>query len=160
MTTNILVPIDFSDGTTAVLDEAERLAKAFDAKIWLIHVAAIVPDFDTYELLGTVHARLDLAEQLSGDHRTLQTYERALRRRGLKATAMLVSGTPARKILEEARRLEADLIVLGSHGHGALYGLLMGSVCQAVLRKALCPVVIVPSRVAARAAAEMSSVEP
>jgi nucleotide-binding universal stress UspA family protein len=59
---------------------------------------------------------------------------------------MLVSGLPARKILGEADRLEATLIVMGSHGHGALFNLLMGTVCNGVLRKSRCPVVVVPAR--------------
>jgi nucleotide-binding universal stress UspA family protein len=59
---------------------------------------------------------------------------------------MLVPGEAVEKILQEAISLEAGWIVLGSHGHGALYNLLAGSVCQGVLSKTACPVVIVPSR--------------
>ena len=154
MAASILVPIDFSDVTEAVLDEAARLAKAFDAKIWLIHVASIQPAFDTCEVFGAAYARHDLADQLHEEHRTLERYQETLRRKGLDAGAMLVTGRPACKIVEEARRLEVDQIVLGSphHGHGVLYGLLIGGVCRGVLRTSPCPVVVVPSRTAARTA--------
>lgn len=50
------------------------------------------------------------------------------------------------RLLAEQGRLAADAIVLGSHGHGALYDLLVGSVAEGVLRRAPCPVVVVPSR--------------
>jgi len=50
------------------------------------------------------------------------------------------------KILREAREQNAGLIVMGSHGHGALYELLIGSVTQGVMKSAQCPVVIVPSK--------------
>ena len=49
-------------------------------------------------------------------------------------------------ILEEAAKLNADLIILGSHGHGGLLRALLGSVCEGVLRKSILPVLIVPAR--------------
>jgi hypothetical protein len=59
---------------------------------------------------------------------------------------MVLSGTPVEVILREAERLRAELLVLGSHGHGLLHSLLVGSVCQGVLRRAPCSVVVVPGR--------------
>ena len=52
----------------------------------------------------------------------------------------------AKLILEEAERLEAEVIIMGSHGHGALYDLIVGSVTEGVLRKAKCPVLVLPSK--------------
>ncbi|MBW2274656.1 MAG: universal stress protein, partial [Deltaproteobacteria bacterium] len=52
-------------------------------------------------------------------------------------------------ILAEAKRLAADMIVMGSHGHGALYRALLGSVSEGVLHKATCPLTIVPGRATA-----------
>jgi nucleotide-binding universal stress UspA family protein len=76
----------------------------------------------------------------------LQRYLDALRSQGLTVIPILVSGKPIEKILLEAERLQPVLIVLGSHGHGALHHLLLGSVSEGVLRKANSPVVIVPCR--------------
>ena len=50
------------------------------------------------------------------------------------------------KILQEAKKLDASLIVMGSHGHGALYHLLVGSVTEGVLKGTACPVLVVPAR--------------
>ena len=59
---------------------------------------------------------------------------------------ILLEGDPVDKIIYEATRLEPRLIVVGSHGHGALHGLLMGSVSTGILRKTRCPVLVVPVR--------------
>ena len=145
MPENILVPIDFSDVTDAVVAKATQLAKALGAKIWLIHTAIPEPDFVGYEV-GPEYIRDSAARHLREEHQMLGQYQDKLRAEGVEVTAMLVPGEAVEKILQEAISLEAGWIVLGSHGHGALYNLLAGSVCQGVLSKAACPVVIVPSR--------------
>ena len=63
-------------------------------------------------------------------------------------TADVVSGSPKQLILEEADTFEADLIVVGSHGHGALGRFLMGSVSQSVVLHAKCSVEVVRRRTA------------
>ncbi|MDP6044290.1 MAG: universal stress protein [Phycisphaerae bacterium] len=145
MSENILAPIDFSDATDAVVAKAAQLAKALDAKIWLIHAAIPEPDFVSYEV-GPEYIRDSAARHLREEHKMLGQYQEKLRADGVDVTAMLVPGQAIDKILQEAQRLEAGWIVLGSHGHGSLYNLLAGSVCQGVVRKAPCAVVIVPSR--------------
>ena len=57
---------------------------------------------------------------------------------------MQLTGAPAPLILEEAEACGADYIVMGSHGHTPLYDLLVGTTTHGVLKKARCPVVIVP----------------
>ena len=145
MTDRILVPIDFSGVSDAVVVETCHLAKALDASVLLVHVAIERPEFLRHEI-GTVALRDSIAGHIKTEHRKLARYRNMLEDEGVEATAILIPGSPAEKILEEARRLEPALILLGSHGHGALFHLLLGSVCQAVLRKAPCPVLIVPSR--------------
>jgi len=145
MSNNILAAIDFSDVTDAVVARAAQLAKALGAKVWLIHTATPEPDFVGYEV-GPEYIRDSAARHLREEHKVLGQYQDKLLAEGVEVTAMLVPGEAVEKILQEAVSLEADWIVLGSHGHGALYNLLAGSVCQGVLHKATCPVVIVPSR--------------
>ena len=145
MSTNILTPIDFSDVSDAVIARSSELAKALDAKVWLIHAAVPEPDFVGYEV-GPEYIRDSAARHLREEHKMLGQYQDKLRQDGVDVTAMLVPGDAVEKILREAISLKADWIVLGSHGHGALYNLLAGSVCQGVLKKSACPVVIVPSR--------------
>ena len=147
MMVNILVPVDFSDGTEAVLLQAERLAKAFRAKIWLVHVAVVEPAFVGYDV-GPGFIRDSVADQLRSEHQQLQNRERYFRRKGVDATSLLVRGDPADKILDEIDRLRVDMVVMGSHGHGTVHQFLTGSVCSDVLKRSHCPVLVVPKHVA------------
>jgi nucleotide-binding universal stress UspA family protein len=65
---------------------------------------------------------------------------------GRDAAAFTIQGPAVEMILREARNQNAGLIIMGSHGHGALYELLIGSVTQGVMKDAHCPVVVVPSK--------------
>ena len=61
------------------------------------------------------------------------------------ATRQMTDGLPVDLILQTCKEESADLIVVGSHGHGAVYNLLVGSVTAGVLKSAKCPVLVVPS---------------
>jgi len=145
MTDSILVPIDFSDVSDAVVAEAYKLARALDAGIVLVHVAMEKPGFLRHDT-GSAAVRDSIAEHFKAEHQHLTHYRDMLEEEGVEATAMLIPGSPAEKILDVASRLQPALILLGSHRHGALFYLLLGNVCQAVLRKAPCPVLIVPNQ--------------
>jgi len=141
----IMVPVDFSDVTGAVLDQAARLGEAFGLPLTLLTVAQPEADFVGYEV-GPQYIRDDLAEGLRHTHQKLQQAKDDLEAKGLSVTALMVPGAAAEKVVEEMRRLEPELIVIGSHGHGALRQLLAGSVCQAVLNHTTCPVLVTPAR--------------
>lgn len=67
-----------------------------------------------------------------------------MERAGLEAKLHEPLGNVVDEILECARTLKIDGIVMGRHGHGAMYNLLVGSVTEGVLKRAKCPVVLVP----------------
>lgn len=140
----ILVPVDFSPVTVAVIAQAAELADAFASTLWLVHVAAPDPDFVGHQA-GPSNVRQQVAHELRNIHRRLQEHAQVLRERGLNATALQVQGAIADTILQEAERLGVDLIVLGSHGHGTLRRALLGSVSERVLHQTTCPVLIVPA---------------
>ncbi len=142
---NIVAAIDFSDAASSVLAEAERFARALSAHVYLVHVAEPDPTFVGYEA-GPPVVRDDMADTYRHEHRRLQEKAAKLRAAGIEATALLVQGPTVRTILDEARRLEAGLVVAGSHGHGAVYSLLVGSVSEGLIRHAPCPVLVVPAR--------------
>lgn len=139
----ILVPIDFSEITGRILTEAARVAEHFNAHLCIIHVAPPDPDFVGYDP-GPQSERDQVAARFRKEHQQLQQHAADLKARGLDATALLVQGPTVAVILDEADRRGADLIVLGSHGHGALYRALMGSVSEGILRKTKIPLLIVP----------------
>ncbi len=142
----ILTAIDFSEVTPKVGRLTEKLALAFEGcKVCLVHVAPPEPDFVGYDP-GPQTVRDKLAEQFREEHRKINKMRESMEGKGLDVTALLIQGATIEKILEEIDRCKADLVVMGSHGHGALHQLLVGSVSEGVLRQARCPVLLVPSR--------------
>ena len=124
---NILVGYDFSDHAAEVMKAAERCAASMAGNLWLVHVAEAEPDFVGYKA-GPPTVREELAQQFHKEHQELQRHAERLREAGVNATALLVRGPVAATLLSEAERLKADVIVVGSHGHGAMLHLLLGSV--------------------------------
>ena len=140
----ILAALDFSPVAERVLELAASLAASYGAQLTLVHVAAPDPEFVGYGI-GPEGVREQRARELREEHRELQARSEALRGRGIEAKALLVAGPTVEQILEEARGLDADLIVIGSHGHGLVHRVLVGSTTEGVLRGAACPVLVVPS---------------
>lgn len=140
---NLLVGVDFTELGEAVLAKAVELAKWLDARLYLLHVAAPEPDFVSLET-GPVTMRHATADDRRQEHRLLGEIAAKLQAQGVSAEALLVQGSAASKIIEHAQRLESLAIVLGTHGRGAMYQLLVGSVTEAVLRQADRPVIVIP----------------
>ena len=141
---SILVAVDFSDTMASAVDCAVSLADAASAKLWLLHVGPPESDMFGQQLVRKV-VEGDVPPELRDPHERLQALESELRMRGLDVDAVLVRGTAVKSILEEARLRDVELIVLGSHGHGAFYRTIVGSVGEGVLRGSTRPVLIVPS---------------
>ncbi len=142
---HILAAVDFSAVSGEVLKKAGLLAKAQGARLTLLHVAAPPPAFVGYDP-GPQSVRDHRAQSLREEHTALQQHAAKLREEGFDAHALVVEGPSVETILGEARRLAATTIVVGSHGHGALYEALVGGVCAGVIRGSSCPVLVIPSR--------------
>jgi nucleotide-binding universal stress UspA family protein len=140
---NILAAIDFSERTPAVLRLASDQARAFGAHLWLVHAAAPEPGFVGYDA-GPQSVRDNVAKHIRERHREIQQMAENLRAPGLEVTSLLVRGSTVKALLAEAEKLSADLIVLGSHGHGLMHRVLLGSVSQAILQKSGVPVLLIP----------------
>lgn len=141
----LLVPIDLSVVSERVVDAAASLARVYDADLWLLHVT----DPDPGELRraeAPPAARDEMAHEHRADHRALQALARGLREQGLRATALMVQGPIDLCILREAKQLNADMIVMATHGHGAMFDLFVGSVSRAILQVSRIPVLMVPGR--------------
>ena len=145
----ILAAVDFSDLTGRVVDQSSALARVFGAELVVVHVAPPEPEFVGYDA-GPQSVRDAAARHYREESRQLQEIDRRIEAQGLRATSLLIQGYAVEKILSEASRLGCDLIVMGSHGHGALRHLLVGSVTEGVLRQARVPVLIVPAGDVAR----------
>jgi nucleotide-binding universal stress UspA family protein len=143
----LLVPLDFSAASANLLQTAASLAQSLGARLVVLHVLQpIVPVGDPTMMpdLAQITAMQKTAEQDARAQLTRACEKVAAQ--GVAAEPELLNGPASSVILERARALPADLVIMGSHGHTALYDLLLGSTSHAVLKKAPCPVVIVPSK--------------
>jgi universal stress protein A len=137
----ILVPLDFSDNSTRALDYAHGLAQKFGAALHLVHVCEVprlvAPAVDPYALAYTEWANRLGAE---AEHE-LNRITPALG--DVPVTTEVLFGRPSSAIVDAASASGADLIVMGTHGHGVVMHALLGNVAERVVRTALCPVVTV-----------------
>ncbi len=140
---NILVTLDFEEHNEVLMEHAKEIAKKFSSKLWLVHIAMEVPDFVGYRV-GPQYIRDGRAEELRMEHRMLQTYSEKLKAEGIDCDGLLISGATVEAILNEAKKLEADLIVIGSHEHSFLFEALLGSTTSLLVKKSRIPLLVVP----------------
>jgi len=139
----ILVAVDFSSVTSRVMEIARDLAARTTSHVYVVHVAEPEPDFVGYDT-GPDVVRDQVAEEFHREHRQVQALADNLRSSNVGATALLIQGSIVETIVREAERLDADIIVVGSHGHGAVFDLLVGSISEGLVRKSTRPVLVVP----------------
>lgn len=140
----ILCPVDFSPTSDHALNYAIAFAQRYGAELELLHVVqspvafgvggeGLVPEMNLLAMHEAIKKRLfELTQVAAKEHAPVSSH--------------MVSGTPFVEIVRRAREKAADLIVMGSHGHGGLAHMLIGSVAERVVRKAPCPVLTVKPR--------------
>lgn len=142
----ILCPIDFSDFSRRALDHAIAIARWYESTVTALHVfspapvAAFGPGPVVFEPI--VLTAVD-REQLLVDTKAFIEAEGSP---GIAIEVVLREGNTAAEILDQAIGMNADLLVIGTHGRAGFERLLLGSVTEKVLRKAGCPVLTVPRR--------------
>jgi len=141
----ILAAVDFSPVTEEVLATLTRMAATLPTQVWLVHVAPPEPAFVGYDA-GPDVVRGQVAAELRTQHQQLQQLADRLRLQGVDTTALQLQGPTVDTVMAEADRLQVALIVLGSHGHGAVYNMLVGSVAEGVVRASKVPVLLVPPK--------------
>ena len=138
-----LVPVDFSGVSKEIVATAVSFARSFGGKVVLLHV--IQPPTITSEYSLPVDA---VQEAIMASEKTattkLTTYSGTLSAAGLGVESVVRLGPPVDAILEEAEKVKADFIIMGSHGHGKIYDLLVGSTASGVIKSAKCGVIIMP----------------
>ncbi len=154
----VLFPTDVGPQAINVLRYAETLAKAHSAEIVLLHVIEPLPHhalsvINEYMAEDAARALREsgIAELRQDVERQLVEFLRAESAAGqgdglAMPTVRIAEGAPAATILEEAKTIGADVVVMGSHGYSTLGEIVMGSVASKVLHKADMPVLVVPFR--------------
>jgi nucleotide-binding universal stress UspA family protein len=144
---DVVAAVDFSDRSHEVAAEGVALARASGGTLHLLHVAAGEPalaGYDKDEI--SPFTRSARAGELTDEHHRLRELADHLAEDGVSVTPLVVMGPTAQMILDAADHLQASHLVVGSHGHGGLHHLLVGSVAEEVVRRAKVPVVLVPVR--------------
>ena len=139
----LLVAIDFSPVTDLIFQKVKDIANKTNPKIWIIHVVAPDPDFIGYEV-GPQTERDFIAKKFHEKHIALQGIAKKLKDEGLQVTPLLLQGPTVETILEEADDIDADMIITGSHGHGMMYNIFIGSISKEILKFSRRPVLIIP----------------
>lgn len=142
----LLTAVDLSPVTPKVLDGATTLAKALGAKLVILHVmepvAAYVP---VGAAMDVITAPMPVEPpDIEALKERLELLASPVRAKGVEVETLAVVSLPTEEILEQVKKIPADMLVLGSHGHGALYHLFSGSVVTSVLHKAEIPVTVIP----------------
>jgi nucleotide-binding universal stress UspA family protein len=129
----ILVAVDFSDGSNAALDHAALVAERLGANIHVLHVWQLPAPFDSLTNVAESHAKQEL-----------ELFVKAARERGVPVRHSFTElGVPSTTIVNVATRQKYDLIVLGTHGRTGVAHAVLGSVAERVVRRAPCPVLTV-----------------
>lgn len=142
---HILVPVDGSSTSEVAVGKATELARAFGSTVTVIYVIDPYP----FTGVGTDFA-YGQAEYLSAAtaeaHAAVHAAKEAFANAGTTVdTSVIEAHTAWRGIVEAGNSLQADLIVMGSHGRSGLEKLVLGSVAQAVLSHTKLPVLVVRS---------------
>jgi nucleotide-binding universal stress UspA family protein len=137
----ILVPLDFSKHADSIVEWAAHLAEEHQSSVVLLHAYHLPVEFQQVE--GS-YLPADFWNSIKDEAKDqLSLYGDRLRQRGLQVEELTREGYPATVIEEEAERLNADLIVIGSRGRSGLKHLLLGSIAERVVQKSPCPVLTV-----------------
>ena len=137
----ILVPVDFSDCSLDALEYAVVVAQQAEASLLLLHVLEPV----SYGLDFTLGQSRTRHSEVESWTKRLEELASSCQSSNVRAESRLRGGLPADSILDSAQTLPCDLIVMGTHGRRGISHALSGSVAEAVLRKARCPVLTVRS---------------
>lgn len=143
----IVAAIDFSNASQGVLQTSVELAAALHAELKLFHSVEPEPSYTVYGFSPDEFPAMQ-AYQRQARQRALSQLE-ALRD-GVSAaipscTVSVTEGAALQSLLDFSRAEQADLVVMGSHGHSVIAALLLGSVAEGMLRKSRIPVMMVPA---------------
>ena len=132
----ILVPVDFSECSNKAIQYALPFAKQFGAEVVLLHLVEPYPAVPEM-------APLDV-ENLQDAKEQMQQWEHAASSVPIKTIVRV--GDPTSGIIEAAKELEIDLIIVSTHGRTGVARFFLGSTAERVIRQAPCPVLVVRER--------------
>lgn len=142
----ILVAVDFSDLAAAVIEHAAMLAFQFKSHVHIIHIETPVPAFVGNEIGPQLPSAEQSIEEIKQQQTDLEAMALHLRQKEIESDWELLQGPVVDTIVDKAKQIHADLLIVGAHNHGFLYRAFIGSVSTGVLKNAPCPVLIIPEK--------------
>ncbi len=136
----ILVPLDFSEPSLRALDEAVEFNRPYEAELILLSV--VERGFYESPLLVRDSGAL-LENQARATEEKLEEICRSLGKKGVKCRTFVEFGAAYQAIIEAAKKVHANLIVISTHGRTGLAHVLIGSVAERVVQHAVCPVLVI-----------------
>jgi nucleotide-binding universal stress UspA family protein len=140
---NILVAIDLSEPTSDIVATAIMLNNTHSGNFWVVHADDSAPYLYSPEN-GDVPDPVTVETQSNDADVVLAGIREQLSQAEMAAEFILLEGPAAENILEKAREIAADLIVIGAHRHGRFYHMLFGDTGDELMRRSPCPVLVVP----------------
>lgn len=142
----ILCPIDFSEFSQRALDHAVAIAKCYGSTVTLLHVASPAPVAAYAPGALTLPSAILTPEDTEALLTSMRRFAETEAGSSVPMRFEIREGNAATEVLAQASTIPAaDLLVLGTHGRSGFERLMLGSVTEKVLRKAMCPVLSVPS---------------
>ena len=147
MFNKILVPLDCSKYAETSLKVAIELAKKFNSSISLVHVISSPKEYCRSGITGKIRVKCNLEDVTEKDipkicNALLDTSKKSAIAEGVSVNTILKQGKVVEEILNTIKKGEFDLVVMGSRGHGLLKKMVLGSVSNGVVHKAICPVLL------------------
>lgn len=140
----IVALIDFSKDTNRIVEQAQTFARAFQSQVILLHMVPSRPVIVDVGLISPTCSIDPSPEQWQADQAQLLKLRESMTKAGINVRVEQYQEATIESILAESGRLKADLIIMGSHHHSLLYEVFVGSVVHDVLKRATCPVLVVP----------------
>jgi len=140
----IIALVDFSDVTQRVLDQATMHARTYGARLILVHVVPAEPAVVEFGIASPTLMQPPSERRIERDYNQLLTLRDSLTDSGVPVSAQQLEQADTGKVIGLCHNLEADLIVVGTHHHGALYQFFIGTYTADIIKKAHCPVLVVP----------------
>jgi universal stress protein A len=137
----ILVPIDFSDYTDQIVDVALEIGRKFSSEIHLLHVIPSMDYLTPYESFLALDNLVEVQKQIQ--QVVEQDMEKVAQKLPAPSTKAIRSGIAFVEIIDYVKTQNIGLVVMATHGRGTLEHILMGSVAEKVVRRAMCPVLTI-----------------
>jgi nucleotide-binding universal stress UspA family protein len=136
----IMCPIDFTENSVEALDKAVEIARHFGAALILVHAVPLVAQFGDFPMPVDIYSEQEKAAKAKLREITGQKLG------GLEHESVVFIGDIVGGVLQAVEQFKPDLLVMATHGRGGIAHLFLGSVTEAVVRKATCPVLTIRNR--------------